>query len=313
MPRHPLNALTTLDRSHCQCSSLLDLANLSFSLALEGVPNLTIRSPLGYPHVSPKHDYLLQSRLSNAIDVFDRSAFAHNPLNPSDLRKGLCADIGATPSSPLAVYLKTSFSRLDPIPRGQATVIQSSVRSTRKCQQQRPRATSFLPTSGLSTISGRLGHPWFLKDRARTLRAKNPKHLEASRSIFSSQCMQNRHPAQKPMQNFYFFKRQTSLRPPIQARGLSPISPRYNRRAAARPERSAKGATASGQNNGGAERDRTADPLLAKQMLSQLSYSPISSIAPGQNPRVRQQPTSADIPSSLNPHPQNANGGPGKT
>ena len=29
------------------------------------------------------------------------------------------------------------------------------------------------------------------------------------------------------------------------------------------------------QSNGGAERDRTADPLLAKQVLSQLSYSPI--------------------------------------
>lgn len=28
------------------------------------------------------------------------------------------------------------------------------------------------------------------------------------------------------------------------------------------------------QSNGGAERDRTADPLLAKQVLSQLSYSP---------------------------------------
>ncbi|KAJ0343220.1 hypothetical protein COL154_014087, partial [Colletotrichum chrysophilum] len=27
--------------------------------------------------------------------------------------------------------------------------------------------------------------------------------------------------------------------------------------------------------HGGAERDRTADPLLAKQVLSQLSYSPI--------------------------------------
>ena len=27
--------------------------------------------------------------------------------------------------------------------------------------------------------------------------------------------------------------------------------------------------------NGGAERDRTVDPLLAKQVLSQLSYSPI--------------------------------------
>ncbi|MGO4441689.1 hypothetical protein, partial [Rhizobium sp. RAF56] len=30
----------------------------------------------------------------------------------------------------------------------------------------------------------------------------NPKHLEASRSIFSSQCMQNRHQAKMPMQNF---------------------------------------------------------------------------------------------------------------
>ena len=29
---------------------------------------------------------------------------------------------------------------------------------------------------------------------------------------------------------------------------------------------------------GGAERDRTVDPLLAKQVLSQLSYSPIVEI-----------------------------------
>lgn len=33
------------------------------------------------------------------------------------------------------------------------------------------------------------------------------------------------------------------------------------------------------QKNGGAERDRTADPLLAKQVLSQLSYSPIFRLA----------------------------------
>ena len=46
-------------------------------------------------------------------------------------------------------------------------------------------------------------------------------------------------------------------------------------RSAARPERSGhKAATASGHKYGGAERDRTADPLLAKQVLSQLSYSP---------------------------------------
>ena len=42
---------------------------------------------------------------------------------------------------------------------------------------------------------------------------------------------------------------------------------------------------------GGAERDRTADPLLAKQVLSQLSYSPISSIA-------RYKPGSATIRAS---------------
>ena len=30
------------------------------------------------------------------------------------------------------------------------------------------------------------------------------------------------------------------------------------------------------EKNGGAERDRTVDPLLAKQVLSQLSYSPLS-------------------------------------
>ena len=30
------------------------------------------------------------------------------------------------------------------------------------------------------------------------------------------------------------------------------------------------------ENSGGAERDRTVDPLLAKQVLSQLSYSPTS-------------------------------------
>jgi hypothetical protein len=48
---------------------------------------------------------------------------------------------------------------------------------------------------------------------------------------------------------------------------------------------------------GGAERDRTADPLLAKQVLSQLSYSPISSIA-------RINPGSATFRISLIPSSQ---------
>ena len=70
----------------------------------------------------------------------------------------------------------------------------------------------------------------------------SPKHLEASRSIFSSQCMQNRRTAIWQTQTF------------ISSKDI--YSSRH-------------------QNLGGAERDRTADPLLAKQVLSQLSYSPI--------------------------------------
>lgn len=50
------------------------------------------------------------------------------------------------------------------------------------------------------------------------------------------------------------------------------ISPKDNRRS--------KPFSLNTNRFGGAERDRTADPLLAKQVLSQLSYSPISSIAP---------------------------------
>jgi hypothetical protein len=46
---------------------------------------------------------------------------------------------------------------------------------------------------------------------------------------------------------------------------------------------------------GGAERDRTADPLLAKQVLSQLSYSPIF--------RRRQDKWWAWIDSNYRPHP----------
>ena len=48
--------------------------------------------------------------------------------------------------------------------------------------------------------------------------------------------------------------------------------------------------------NGGAERDRTADPLLAKQVLSQLSYSPIQLDRPGHHVQG-----SATLPASVFP------------
>ena len=56
---------------------------------------------------------------------------------------------------------------------------------------------------------------------------------------------------------------------------------------------------------GGAERDRTADPLLAKQVLSQLSYSP--------NHRNTRQLPVRRIKIEQPTHFKKANGGPGKT
>ena len=107
------------------------------------------------------------------------------------------------------------------------------------------------------------------------------QHLEASRSIFSSRYMQNRHPA-KADANFYFFKRQLPIKT---------IQSRHHR-------------------FGGAERDRTADPLLAKQVLSQLSYSPISSITRIIRTGIRQTSASGHSFPTLIP---SRNGGPGKT
>jgi hypothetical protein len=119
--------------------------------------------------------------------------------------------IGATPSSSLASGLKTSFSRLNPGPRGQATAIRSSIRRCNKApNNRRSRATSFLPTSSSSTTSGRLGHPWFHKNWART--PGRTQHLEASRSIFSSRYMQNRHPTEVDA-NFVFLQKTLPSKP----------------------------------------------------------------------------------------------------
>ena len=78
--------------------------------------------------------------------------------------------------------------------------------------------------------------------------------------IFSSRYLQNRHRSAIDA-NFYFFK------------GYPPEPP----------------------TNGGAERDRTADPLLAKQVLSQLSYSPI--FCPALN-HIMVEPSGIEPPTS---------------
>ncbi len=154
MPRHPPNALTTLNRSHCQCSSSRCLLQRN----------------------SNRPGYLLQpSQSNNAIDVFDL-------ITLLELRRAarLCQVLRPASRDLIryrAVRQRQSSRPSDVIPRDD--------------KQQRPRATSFLPTSSPSTISGRLGHPWFHKNWART--SGKTRYLEASRSIFSSRYMQNRH------------------------------------------------------------------------------------------------------------------------
>jgi hypothetical protein len=104
---------------------------------------------------------------------------------------------------------------------------------------------------------------------------QNP-NLEASRSIFSSRFLQNRHKTLFASCKLLLLQKtilkgsrtQTSDR--FAHTGLQAVGHRWP----ARPERSGVSRDSVRTVNGGAERDRTADPLLAKQVLSQLSYSP---------------------------------------
>ena len=170
--------------------------------------------------------------------------------------------------------LKTSFSRYDPIPRGQATVIRSLIRRCPKAtNNKRSRATSSLPTSSPSTISGRLGHPWFHKNWARTSRDKTQNTWKPPDQSSLHDICRTGTDADCVVQTF--------------------ISSKDINRSVSTPKRI-----------GGAERDRTADPLLAKQVLSQLSYSPNHRKHPTAKPSGISKPNK---PSAK------ANGGPGKT
>ena len=92
MPRHPPNALTTLNRSHCQCSSLVGFGRPCPVGFAAGVPNLAIRTILRLPCGQLQQSgYLLQPDHSDAIDVFDliallelrRAARLHQVLRPA--------------------------------------------------------------------------------------------------------------------------------------------------------------------------------------------------------------------------------------
>ena len=84
--------------------------------------------------------------------------------------------------------------------------------------------------------------------------------------------------------NFYFFKDKDFFR--SRAEG-APLGRQTIGDALCACEASLRPLSSQHQNLGGAERDRTADPLLAKQVLSQLSYSPIQVSIPDRKPPNR--------------------------
>jgi hypothetical protein len=170
MPRHPPNALTTLNRSHCQCSSLLDLEFLSFALPLKGVPNLTIRP-------DPNTWLPFTTRLVRCHRRVRHNPIAGTPvhcevmsLRPAS--RDLSDDARSGNINP-ASSVRDFFARA----RQDLTILRSAgaPNDWRRAsalpingQQQQCLRASFLPTSNPSTISGRLGHPWVHQDWART-------------------------------------------------------------------------------------------------------------------------------------------------
>jgi hypothetical protein len=112
--------------------------------------------------------------------------------------------------------------------RGQATSIQHSHQRSLKLQQQKCLGQAILPTSNPSTNSGRLSHHTVSQGLVSDVSGLNPKHLDASRHIFSSQCIQNRHQFLRMMQTFISSKGYSSTHAPKALReGAKLLATRY--------------------------------------------------------------------------------------
>lgn len=100
-----------------------------------------------------KPGYLLQPSQSDTIDVFDRPAL----LEP---RRAVRLQPVLRPASrDLSGDARSGNTNQARTPEG---------RSEEHPNNDHAHKTSFLPTSSPSSISGRLDHPWFHKDWART-------------------------------------------------------------------------------------------------------------------------------------------------
>lgn len=233
MPRHPPNALNSLLRSHCLCSSI-------------AVPKERQSGYLLQP------DYLLMTStcsIQSSLKARRCTSRSYHQDQLLEISSGDARSGNINPAFPS---------------------------EEQKLQQQKCLGQAILPTSNPSTNSGRLSHHMVSQGLVSDVSGINPKHLDASRHIFSSQCIQNRHLPWQKMQTFISSKGYSTHR------SIHPHRPVGRRPSLAGPSGAQRQKPRQRQDItspialaiGGAERDRTADPLLAKQVLSQLSYSP---------------------------------------
>ena len=210
MPRHPPIALTTLNRSHCQCSSSIGF----------GIPILLACARRGSKpdHTDKPHTQTPKTRLPFTTRFIRQ---CHRRVRSGHF-------IGATPSSSLVPDLKTSFSRSNPVPRGQATVIRSFIRGNPKdTNNQQSRVTSFLPTPNPSPISGRLGLQRVHRERARTWVKPTPGSLQIN-LLFT--ILQNRQHFIEVMQTFIssktrMFSTRINTKTLVELSGIEPLTP----------------------------------------------------------------------------------------
>lgn len=153
--------------------------------------------------------------------------------------------------------------------------------------------TGFPPTSSPSTTSGRLGHPWFHKDWARTPWTSPKGQTQNTwkppdQSSLHDFCRTGINLIEA-MQTFIFFRRQCwrianreqriATRPSDQSAHVRTTvrRPRGGQHRRCGQPVSANNLQHEPETNGGAERDRTADLRSAIAALSQLSYGPFYS------------------------------------
>ena len=172
MPRHPPNALTTLNRSHCQCSSFIGYGK-PFLLAC--AQRGAISGNPDKPNMpGPKFGYLLQPNIHDAIDAFDPVPFnktSRRAMSGPDLR----------PAS------------RDNVRWCAVRQHQSSIRPEMTCiiNNRTPFKTKLPSTPRISFVSGRLGHQRYHRSKVRTSRVK-PKTPGSLQTYLLFTILQNR-------------------------------------------------------------------------------------------------------------------------